>query len=342
MDEEKIRIRGVLLHYWQKDLTAKAAAEEICRVEGERTIHRNTAAKWFARFNDGDYSLSDRSRSGRPRVVDDEALVEKLNDDNHASTRELSAMLGSSQSTINGRLTQLGYVSKRPRQTPHNLTDVQSQKRVDICKQLLQNPLDDRFWRRIITCDEKWIFYYNPDKRRQWVLYDEEAEPVVKQSRFGSKAMVCVWWNFEGVLYFELVSDGRSINADLYSEQLDRVYNILKGQYPAMINRERALLLHDGAPARALLTQAKIEELDGLEILPHSAYSPDLAPSDYGLFRSMATFLRGKRFDKIDDVEKACREFFASKSKEWYRDEIRKLAERWIKVIESNGQYFKE
>ncbi len=89
------------------------------------------------------------------------------------------------------------------------------------------------------------------------------------------------------------------------------------------------LLQHDGASAHtALKTKAKIEELDGIELLPHPAYSPDLAPSDYGLFRSMSTFLRGRRFDSVDDVEKACREYFASKYREWYRDEIRKLAER--------------
>ena len=223
------------------------------------------------------------------------------------------------------------------------MTDDQAERRVEICKQLLQNPLDDRFWKKIITCDEKWFFFYNPDKRGQGVPIDQEAEPVVKQSRFGFKVMLCVWWNFEGVIYFELVENGCAINADIYTEQLDRVYAIIKGQYPGLVNREQLLLLHGGAsPHRAILTQDKIEELYGLELLLHPAYSPDLAPSDYCLFRSMSTFLRGRRFDKIEDIEKACRQYFASKSKEWYRGEISKLAERWSKVIHSRGQYFKE
>jgi hypothetical protein len=43
-------------------------------------------------------------------------------------------------------------------------------------------------------------------------------------------------------------------------------------------------------PHTAAATKKKCEELE-LELLPHPAYSPDLAPSDYYLFRSMAHFL---------------------------------------------------
>ncbi|CAF4130745.1 unnamed protein product, partial [Rotaria magnacalcarata] len=71
--------------------------------------------------------------------------------------------------------------------------------------------------------------------------------------------------------------------------------------------------------------------LDGIEVLPHPAYSPDLAPSDYGLFRSMVHFFRGRRFETFHQVEAACREFFESKESHWYRDHIRQLAERWRK-----------
>lgn len=57
--------------------------------------------------------------------------------------------------------------------------------------------------------------------------------------------------------------------------------------------------------------------------MPHPAYSPDLAPSDYGLFRSMEHFLRGRRFEDMNEVKAACQEFFDSKEPEWYRGEIR-------------------
>ena len=144
-------------------------------------------------------------------------------------------------------------------------------------------------------------------------------------------------------MHFELVPHGWAVDSNLYVEQLDRVYEVLKIRYPALVNRKRAILQHDNATAhRSRLTQMKIAEMEGVEILPHPAHSPDIAPSDYGLFRSMAHFLKGRRFENMDDVKLGCEEFFASKTKEWYRHQISLLAERWVTVIQNDGLYFEE
>ena len=55
----------------------------------------------------------------------------------------------------------------------------------------------------------------------------------------------------------------------------------------------------------------KIQELGGIELLPQPAYSPDLAPSDYHLFSSMAHFLHGRNFDHIEAVKMRFTEFIA-------------------------------
>ena len=55
----------------------------------------------------------------------------------------------------------------------------------------------------------------------------------------------------------------------------------------------------------------KIQELGRIELLPHPAYSPDLVPSDYPLFRSMAHFLHGRNFENIKAVEVGLTELFA-------------------------------
>ena len=342
MSIEKIVLRGILRHHWRKGLNAKAATEQICEIEGAGVLDKTTTQRWFKRFNDGDTSLEDKPRSGRPTELDDDDLLAALGDEPHSSTRELSRVTGHSHITINRHLNEMGLVNKRPRQDPHELTDAQAMQRVEVCKQLLQNPLDDRFWKRIVTCDEKWIFLRNPDKRNQWVSPGQEFA-VAKQDRFGKKVMVSVWWNYQGIIYFELLRDGRAVNGPLYAEQLDRVHQVLRTRYPALVNRNQVLLQHDNAPAHtSRVTRAKIQELDGVELLPHPAYSPDIAPSDYGLFRSMAHFLCGRRFENFDAVEAGCREFFASKSQDWYNSQIRMLAERWVTAIDHNGLYFEE
>ncbi|KAJ4446277.1 hypothetical protein ANN_12972 [Periplaneta americana] len=56
------------------------------------------------------------------------------------------------------------------------------------------------------------------------------------------------------------------------------------------------MLLDDNAhPHSAYLTQNTIQEF-GCEVIPHPPYSPDLAPSDFHLFRSVSNKLQGTSF----------------------------------------------
>jgi histone-lysine N-methyltransferase SETMAR len=100
------------------------------------------------------------------------------------------------------------------------------------------------------------------------------------------------------------------------------------------------LLQQDNARTHtAKKTLQKIKELEGIELLPHPAFSSDLAPSEYFLFRSMAQFLHCKKFQSVADVEVAVEEFFASKDKEWFYQAFKEFAEKWVKTIEHEGLY---
>lgn len=78
---------------------------------------------------------------------------------------------------------------------------------------------------------------------------------------------------------------------------------------------KRTQVLFVEIPHTARRTSNKFEELDGVEILPRPAYSPDIASSDYGLFRSMQHLMKGHRFESFDEVEEACQKLFNSKPK---------------------------
>jgi len=57
--------------------------------------------------------------------------------------------------------------------------------------------------------------------------------------------MLCVWWNYEGILYFDLLEYSRTVNSELYKEQLTKVYEKLQSFYPSLANRKRVILQHD-------------------------------------------------------------------------------------------------
>ena len=77
------------------------------------------------------------------------------------------------------------------------------------------------------------------------------------------------------------------------------------------------LLLHDNAPVyMSAKSQAAIQQR-GFQQLNHPPYSPDLAPSDYFLFRVMKKFLRGKRFSSDEEVKEAVTTWFEEQSKDF-------------------------
>ena len=152
---QKIEIRVLLRHYWKQGFNATAAARKIREVEGDDVVSDRTARIWFKKFNDGDTDLGDKPRSGRPTAVDSEAIREAIEANPSTSTRRLSAELDVPQTSVVRYLHALGKVNRCSREVPHELTEIQAQNRVTTCRKLLENPRDDRFIRRIVTCDEK-------------------------------------------------------------------------------------------------------------------------------------------------------------------------------------------
>ena len=74
--------------------------------------------------------------------------------------------------------------------------------------------------------------------------------------------------------------------------------------------------------------------------MAHRAWSPDLAPSDYALFRSLKDDMAEKKFEDQNDLENYLNHSFASKSPKFYADAIRDLPKRWSLVVDSSGDYF--
>jgi hypothetical protein len=71
----------------------------------------------------------------------------------------------------------------------------------------------------------------------------------------------------------------------------------------------------------------------GFQQLNHSPYGPDLAPSDYFLFRVMKKFLRDKQFSSDEEVKEAVTIWFEEQSKDFFFSRgIKSLQQKWAKV----------
>ena len=86
------------------------------------------------------------------------------------------------------------------------------------------------------------------------------------------------------------------------------------------------------------MTRPKLLQL-GWEVLIHSPYSPDIAPSNFHLFQSLQNSLNGKNFNSLEDCKRYLEQFFAQLDKKLGEDGIMKLPKKQQKVLEQNGEY---
>ena len=153
--------------------------------------------------------------------------------------------------------------------------------------------------------------------------------------------MLCIWWDQKGVLYYELLKPGETINGERYRTQLIRLEIAIAEKRPEYATRHEVIIFHhNNARAHVAIPVKNYLENSGWEVLPHPPYSPDLAPSNYHLFRSMQNGLTGIRFTSEQDIKNWLHSFLAAKPAQFFWDGIHKLPERWEKVIASDGQYF--
>ncbi|CAF4865640.1 unnamed protein product [Rotaria socialis] len=120
-----------------------------------------------------------------------------------------------------------------------------------------------------------------------------------------------VWLGAKGIIHWELLPTGCTITADLYCKLLGRVAAKLQGK------QDKIYFLHDNArPHIAKSTREKLLKLGWITV-PHSPYSPDLAPTDYHLYRSPSNHLNEKKFDGEKHLKMDLADFFGQKSQDF-------------------------
>ena len=99
------------------------------------------------------------------------------------------------------------------------------------------------------------------------------------------------------------------------------------------------LLLHDNA--RPHIARATIDDLETLkfEVLSHTPYSPDLAPSDFHFFPHLKRDLKGTHFTSDDEVKQAVTSWIKQRTREFFIDGMHKLVLRREEWIEKQGDY---
>lgn len=69
-----------------------------------------------------------------------------------------------------------------------------------------------------------------------------------------------------------------------------------------------------------------------------SPYSPDFAPSNFHLFRSLSNVLSSVSINNGVELRACLDEFCKSKEGHNYKQDVKKLNERWREIVNNNGK----
>ena len=299
---------------WKEGNSGAEIWRRLEAVWSDSAPSERTVRNWIAQFKEGRNSTEDSSRSGRPATAVSPENIQHaedlITDNPRITTYELCSSLSIGISAVTTILHEhLNLTKVTARWVPKVLTPDMRQKRLTISAELLQ--LQQReapdFLDRIVTGDESWFNFYEPESKArsmEWRHPGETPPTKVKPAQGGIKRMATVFWDGEGILLLKWLPDRQTINSNYYCEILAELKESTKKNRRSKWSRG-VFLQHDNArPHTSAQTQTAIQSL-GFTILPHPPYSADLAPSDYWLFGEMNKHLRGRRFETLQQLETA-------------------------------------
>ena len=80
-----------------------------------------------------------------------------------------------------------------------------------------------------------------------WSKRDEPAQSSSKADIHRKKVMLSVWWDFKGIVYFELHSRKQTINTNVYCRHLMKLDKEMEEKWPELATLKGVIFHQDNA-----------------------------------------------------------------------------------------------
>ena len=304
--------------------------------------------EWHKRFRDGRENVESELGQGRTATSTTQeniiAVENLLNENPRLTVRKIAGTLGISLGSCHSMLhEQLGMSRVCSRWVPRLLTNQMKVDRVTKAQEILDRYFHEgeAFLKRIVTGDEVWLHYYDPETKQQSSEWKRPTEPTPlkpRATKSAGKIMAVFFFDSEGVIYRYIVPRGTTVTGNLYIEILANLRDAVNKKRPHLRD-QRWLLHHDNAPSH---TAGKVMEFlhrNDIEIVPHPPYSPDLAPCDFFYFPNLKLPLRGNHFQTDNELIRAVGDVERDLQKNGLLHVFYKWTERLRKCIDIGGGY---
>ncbi|GFW45839.1 putative DD34D transposase [Trichonephila clavipes] len=73
----------------------------------------------------------------------------------------------------------------------------------------------------MVTGDDKWVTYDNIVRKRSWSKRGKASQTMGKPGIMARKVLQCIWWDWKGIIHYELLLYGQTLNSGIYCQRLD-------------------------------------------------------------------------------------------------------------------------
>ena len=336
----KVEYRAVIQYLYLKGKKVKEIHGELADVYGSSAPFYAQVKLWVGEFKCNRTSLEDEARSGRPLDATDEEMCKKVRDlvysDRRIQVEEIAQALGISHGNVSTILhDHLGMRKQTARWIPKSLSDEQMAARASVCSALLKRfRSKDDFILHLVTVDETRIHYYEPETKaqsHQWVEPGSLKPKKFKTQPSAGKVMATVFWDAKGVIMLDFLPKRSTITGVYYANLLDQLRTAIREKRWGKLSKG-VLLQQDNARVPTCKVAMDAVERNGYELIPHPAYSAELAPSDFFLFPNLKKDIRGLHFRSDEEVVTAVE----------VSSGLMALEHRWSKCITLEGNYMEK
>ena len=150
---------------------------------------------------------------------------------------KIARALGISHDSVSTNLhDRLGMRKLTARLVPKSLSDEQMATRASVCSALLKRfRSKDDFLMRLVTVDETWGHYYEPENKaqsRQWVGPGSLRPKKFKTQPYTGKVMATVFWDAKGIIMLDFLPRRSTITGVYYANFLDQLRTAIREKTP--------------------------------------------------------------------------------------------------------------
>ena len=135
--EKLEHIQRILLFVFNRGAKAAEVARNIYAMFGDNVIRESIARKWFSRFKEDRFDISDSPCSGRSLEFHEDNSNTLIHNDPHECTLELADVMNCDHSTIMQNLHSMGKVQNVGVWVLHVVSQNHKNQRVAICASVL-------------------------------------------------------------------------------------------------------------------------------------------------------------------------------------------------------------